>query len=470
MGDAHYPLLTLKKAEFSGPLAGLAAAQFQNDIRARALVALSRLAPGGINLLGLRAQLGPSGEFRSRATGLLARGLGRKVARDMNRAVLRKGEPLLRRGDHLVYTLYQPPLPSAPAMKVLASRLVLAETGRPLPATHTMQITSACQCDCVHCSAARHRRPGQAELTTEECKALIRQSEALGVVNIVFTGGEPMLRRDLYDLISFVDTREAICTMFTNGMLLTDENVKRLRDAGLFSLMVSLDTPDPAEHNRMRRAERCWERATEGLQRCLEAGLLCGLSTYATPERLRNGQVMEMIELARNLRAHEITIFDVVPTGRLLREDESALLTDEDKVALCALEEKINARPGYPHVTTQAHVNGPTGAGCYAAWFQFYTTAYGDLMPCDFTPLSFGSIRLEPLRAIWERMTSHAAYCVQSNHCRMQDRAFRREWIDRIPARGPFPHPVASLQQAGAGAAEVPEDGFPRRSSVGLRA
>jgi MoaA/NifB/PqqE/SkfB family radical SAM enzyme len=470
MNGQHYPLLTLRKAEFSGSLAPLAEERLGRDPKARALATLSRFLPGAVPLVGLRAGLGPSGEVRYRPTGLLARGMGRAVAENLERAALRKGEPLLRRGEQLIYTLYQPPLPSAPAMKVLASRLLQERTGRPLPATHTLQLTSACQCDCVHCSAARHRKPGQAELTTEECRALIRQSEALGVVNIVFTGGEPMLRRDLYDLISFVDKREAIGTMFTNGMLLTEENVARLQEAGLFSLMVSLDSPDPEEHNRMRRAARCWERATEGIQRCLEAGLLCGISTYATPERLRNGQVGEMIELARALRAHEITIFDVVPTGRLLRQDECSLLSEADRQELCALEEEINARRGYPHVITQAHVNGPTGAGCYAAWLQFYSTAYGDIMPCDFTPLSFGSIRLESLQGIWDRMASHPAYCGRSDHCRMQDRAFRRQWIDRIPVRGPFPHPVTRLTEGATCAEEWPEDSFPLRSSVGIRA
>ena len=67
-------------------------------------------------------------------------------------------------------------------------------------------------------------------------------------------------------------------------------------------------------------------------------GILAGISTYATPERLRNGQVVELIELAKTVGADEITIFDVVPTGRLLHEDRRHLLTDEDKDELCRIE------------------------------------------------------------------------------------------------------------------------------------
>jgi MoaA/NifB/PqqE/SkfB family radical SAM enzyme len=329
-----------------------------------------------------------------------------------------------------------------------------------------MQITPACQCDCIHCSAARHRQSERALLTTDECKTLIRQSQELGVVNIILTGGEPLLRKDVYELLSFINKDEAIAMIFTNGLLLTDENVSRLCDAGLFSLNVSLDAPEAEAHDAMRRAPGCFDRALEGIQRCLAAGLLCGISTYATPERVRTGKVMEMVELGRKLGVHEVTIFDVVPTGRLIREDESSLLTEQDKQYLCELEEDINGRTGWPHVITQAHVNGPTGAGCYAGWFQFYSTSYGDVMPCDFTPLGFGNVREEPLRVIWERLISHASYCERSDHCRMQDKAFRHQWIDRIPAHGPFPYPIAALEAASG----EPADEEPAQSALGIRA
>ncbi len=469
-GEVHYPLLALTRGRLSGPLAELAGPQVQGSSLGRALRAVSRVTPGSINVLGMRAKLGSASELTFTPTGLLARSLGRTLASNLTRALLRKGLPRVRRGNQLIYTLYQPPIPSAPMLKVLASRLHLERTGRPLPATHTMQITSACQCDCLHCSAARHRRPGEAELTTEEAKALIRQSQALGVVNIVFTGGEPLLRQDICELITAVDQDEAIATMFSNGLMLSADRIARLQEAGLFSLMVSLDHPDPAQHDRMRRSPGCWQRAVAGINRCLEAGLLCGISTYATPQRLRGGEVMAMVELGRRLGVPEITIFDVVPTGRLLREEERALLTEADKQELCALEEEINARAGYPHVITQAHVNGPTGAGCYAAWFQFYSTAYGDVMPCDFTPLSFGNIRKQSLAEIWETMTSHAAYCARSSHCRMQDRAFRRQWIDRIPTRGPFPFPIEQFAHLPETEELEAESVRPQRAAFGIRA
>jgi MoaA/NifB/PqqE/SkfB family radical SAM enzyme len=451
MKSFHYDLLRVDGAGLRGPLTLALGEEISRNWKLRLLSPLSRLKPGGLELLGIRAGLGPDGKLQAKPTGLLAKGLGKKIVPAVVKAVADKGEPLLRRDGQMIFTLYQPPIPSAPAMRVLASRMALDRTGRPLPATATLQITTACQADCAHCSAARHRNGDRPELSTEELKSLIRQTEALGVINIVFTGGEPLLRRDIYELISWVNKDEAMVMLFTNGLLLNEGNARRLKEAGLFSLNVSLDSPDPATHNRLRRVERCWERAVAGIEQAKKAGLLCGISTYATPERLHRGEVAAMIELAKRVGADEITIFDVVPTGRLLGENESGLLSEEDKEELCRLEKTVNAGREYPHVITQAHVNGPTGAGCYAGWFQFYATAYGDITPCDFTPLKFGNIREQKLAQIWQNIITHPAYTDHCNHCRMQDGDFRRRWIDPIPAQGPFPHPVASLGERPAG-------------------
>jgi len=122
-------------------------------------------------------------------------------------------------------------------------------------------------------------------------------------------------------------------------------------------------------------------------------------------------------------------------------EDEY-LLSAEDKQRLIELERQYNARGGNPHVITQAFINGPEGAGCFAGYIQFYMTAFGDVNPCDFTPLTFGNIHDEPLAAIWDRVLAHPAYCKRSDHCRMQDPEFRRKYIDGIPEDVLLPWPA----------------------------
>lgn len=435
----------------------------------KSLSSISKLSRHGeMELLGMTTQVDPDGTFSAKPTGPLGKlPEGKRAIEGVQKAVRSRGKPIIRRGDSLIYTSYQPPIPTRASMKLLGSRLAVEFEGHPQPTVCTLQVTTRCQANCVHCSAARHKRTGDPELTTQDWKRIIRESEQLGSVTIIFTGGEPLLRPDIFDLIEWVDKDEAVALMFCNGLLLDDRNVRRLSEAGLWGIHISIDSPDPAAHDEMRRVPGCYDKAIEGLKRCKDAGMLAGISTYATPERLRSGQVVEMIELARSVGADEITIFDVVPTGRLLHQDRNLLLTDEDKEELCRIEAHYNEGHGLPSVITQAHVNGPTGNGCYAGWCQFYMTAYGEMTPCDFTPLAFGNARDESVETIWNRMAHHEGYCGHKSSCRMQDQHFRAQWVDRIPSSGPFPYPIDRLYDAAL--AEMEDDAEEQSAPLGIK-
>ncbi len=411
-----------------------------------------------LHLIGLEVTADPeTRKVSARPTGPLAYFLRKEVKRVVNN-INRYNPPVAMHDGGFVYTLYQPPVPSARMVNAMSRAIVLGKEP-PTPTTCTLQVTARCQLDCAHCSAARFKTRERQELTTEEWKSVLRQSVDLGIFNIVFTGGEPLLRKDIYELIAAVDPQRANAMMFTNGLLLTEENVQRLRDAGLFSAMVSLDDPRPEEHNRLRGRESGFQDATAGIRNALEAGLLVGISTYAGPDDVRSGRTEQMIEFAREVGVHEITVFDVVPTGKLLPLEHDQLLTEADKDRLIELEQHYNKLGDYPHIITQAFINGPQGAGCFAARVQYYMTTYGDVTPCDFTPLTFGNIRDDRLEDIWDRMLAHPAYCQPSDHCRMQDPEFRHQYIDDIPQQGLLPWPateqVASCSPHGPHACRV---------------
>lgn len=450
MSETHFPLLSIRPGSpptFTGPLARVLGPRLKEHALVRALSSVTRLSRNReIELFGMTTEVDADGTFSAHPTGPLGKlPDAKRTIEGVQKTVRGRGKPIIRRGDTLIYTSYQPPVPTKASMKLLGSRLAVAMEGHPQPTVCTLQVTTRCQANCIHCSAARHKRTGEQEMTTQDWKRIIREAEQLGSVTIIFTGGEPLLRPDIFELIEWVDKDEAVALMFCNGLLLNDENVRKLADAGLWAIHISIDSPDPDAHDEMRRVPGCYDKAIEGLKRCKDAGILAGISTYATPERLRNGQVVEMIELAKTVGADEITIFDVVPTGRLLHEDRRHLLTDDDKDELCRIEHLYNSIGQLPSVITQAHVNGPTGNGCYAGWCQFYMTAFGEMTPCDFTPLAFGNAREESVETIWNRMAHHEGYCGHKSSCRMQDQHFRAQWVDRIPSSGPFPYPIANL-------------------------
>lgn len=397
-------------------------------------------------LLGIKAGVDENGQVYTEASGPLGSLIAEMA--EYYYKNLNTQKVLAQREGGNVYTCYQPPTPTRAGFKVACNKLLELVAGRFYPSTATVAITKACQCDCIHCSASEFMRSGRRPVTKEEMFSLIDQAQELGVNNIVFTGGEPLLHPHILDFIRHVDYEEARPMMFTNGLGLTDERIEELLEAGLYSMMVSLDSVDPNRHDEWRRMPGCWQRAVDGARRAREAGLLVGFSTYADPEKVRNGELEEMLELTRECNLHELTIFDTVPTGRFLDLDESRLLSEEDKLYIKEFSQKANEAEGLPGVKAQSFVNSADGHGCFAAYFQFYMTAAGDITPCDFTPLTFGNITEEPLRTIWERMTSHEAFKRRCDHCRMQDLEFRAKYIEPIKEDAQLPFPMYEREEA----------------------
>lgn len=404
---------------------------------------LARLSPRHrVKLLGLDFELTPEDHgLHCRATGVLAP-LMKKQAEGLEQLAQRLGRPAALREGGYVYNLYQPPVPSARLIRHIC-RIAVQGNRPPRPTTCTLQVTTHCQLNCAHCSAARFKTVQREELSHEEWLSVIRQAENLGCYNIVFTGGEPLLRPDIFDLVAAVDREKAHPMMFSNGILLNETNVAKLQEAGLYSLFVSVDDPRPEVHDELRARPGGFDKTVEGIRQAVEGGILVGISTYATPEDVREGRPQQIIELGRELGVHEVTVFDTVPTGKLLPLEQDGLLTEADKDKLIAMQDEYNAKEGYPHVVTQAFVNGPQGTGCFAGHAQFYMTAFGDVTPCDFTPLTFGNIRDDSLLDIWNRFLSHPAYENRCDHCRMQDPEFRRQYIDDIPDDVLLPWPAS---------------------------
>ena len=355
---------------------------------------------------------------------------------------------LAEREGQRVYTLYYPPFPSKAYVKFL--KTVSKWAWKQLPKAATIAVTYACQCECLHCSAGLYLNPANKELSTEEMKDTIDQCLKLGATNITFTGGEPLLRPDIYDLIAHVDRDEAVTQLFTNGLLLSKENIKKLKEAGLYSLEVSLDSPDPEEHDRFRGIKGCFEKAVAGIKTALEEGLLVGISTYVTKESLRNGKFEELIRFGRDLGVHEVSIFDTVPTGKYINAEE-LMLSDEERRVVIQIQFRFNKETqGGFRVSTQAFQTSPLAYipfGCFAGTNQVYVTAYGDVTPCDFTPIAFGNVRVEPLKQIWDRIRKHPAYRNRSMRCRIQCMDFRERYIHKVPNTELLPCSVNLLPQ-----------------------
>ncbi len=352
-------------------------------------------------------------------------------------------------GGYQAFSLITPPLGS-PATRRRVRRIVdnMVQSGPSAgvalaartPHVLTAAITYNCQCDCLHCSASDYQKEtaqnGQA-LTYDELSSALGQAVDLGTTCVILTGGEPMTFPRVYDLIAGVDRSRSICTMFTNGELLVEKSVARLKAAGLYGVFVSLDNPDPAMHDENRRRPGLFEKAARGLELCRKAGILTGISTYATREKMQSGEMDRLMDVARDLGVLEVFLFDVIPTGRLSDQRE-CLLTDGEAAQIVEFRQRYMEKNDYPrivHQTMFASIAYPCVAeGCPAAMVQVHLRANGDVSPCDFTPYSFGNIRKQSLREIWETMAGNPLYAEPSARCRLSRPDFWAK-LDEIAAR-----------------------------------
>jgi MoaA/NifB/PqqE/SkfB family radical SAM enzyme len=357
--------------------------------------------------------------------------------------------PIAEHEGRNVYSLYLPAIPSGGDARLLEGIFRDKLYGMRTPRAVTIGVTHACQCGCIHCSAEDNRDNGE-PLRTEEIRRIVSEGLALGLTNVTFTGGEPLLREDLEALIAGVSAEKAVSGIFTNGALLDAERADSLKSAGLQVVKASLDSPDPFAHDRLRQRAGSFREVEKGVQAALEAGLLVGISTYATNESVGKGRLTQIAALAAEWKVHEISVFDVIPTGRLLREDEMIMDEDTRKDLMkeaAALNREFRGRP---RISTQSWTNSPSGFaayfGCLAGTYQYHVTAYGDFTPCDFTPISFGNVRSESIESLWQKLADHPAYCKHRRECRMQSPAFRERYIRPIPEKAPLPYPIEKLE------------------------
>ena len=218
----------------------------------------------------------------------------------------------------------------------------------------------------------------------------------MGTTLVIFDGGEPALYQELPELVASVDDR-AISTLFTSGAGFTAALARRLKEAGLYAVNVSLDSPIEAEHDAMRGREGVFSEAMRPLKMPLLPACWW-TSTWSCAGRtclICRG----FHELARRMGVHELTFFEVVCTGRWSERQNIALLPADHALSGRLCQKRRRAPPRIFSVP-EAYQR----FGCFAATSWMHITPAGEVYPCSCYPESWGSIFEEPIKKIWRRM------------------------------------------------------------------
>lgn len=272
-------------------------------------------------------------------------------------------------------------------------------------------ITKRCNLLCPHCyidSTARLEL-NNSELTLDEARLVI---DELSYINdrlmLVLSGGEPLLRGDIYDLIEYASSGGFIPVLGSNGILLTREVVRLLKEAGLMGVGVSIDSVNPEEHDRFRGFGGAWELSVSGLRYAREAGIETQIDVTLTDRNYQ--EIDRFIEFGVGLGVKAINFFFLICTGRAMKTDistsnyESALRD----VAIRTFKEKrlmVRARCA-PHIYRVLYEDGysipPGTRGCLAGRSYMRIDPEGNVTPCPYMPVNVGNVRESSLGKIWE--------------------------------------------------------------------
>lgn len=276
-----------------------------------------------------------------------------------------------------------------------------------LPGEVIWAVTKRCNLWCKHCSISEE---DPEELSTEEGFSLIEEAAKLGHVKFGFTGGEPLLRRDIYDLIEYAASFDMQVVMATNGTLITEEVAKRLKKAGLERAAISIDGIGPA-HDEFRGVEGTYRNVVRGLKACEAAGLAVQLFTMVT--RYNYEEIPKIIQLADDLKLWRIYLIYLIAMGRGREIPEACLSVAENKRFFEYLADqqkhvkvwlKPICNPQYwaflKHEGLVDHECPITFTGCTAGITRFHIFPNGDVTPCAYLPAKAGNLRESGFLAI----------------------------------------------------------------------
>ena len=267
-------------------------------------------------------------------------------------------------------------------------------------------VTKQCNLRCKHCSISEEA-PG--ELTTEEGFELIEEAAKLGHVKFAFTGGEPLLRPDIYELIEYAASFDMQVVMATNGTLITDEVAKKLVKAGLERAAISIDGLGRA-HDTFRGVDGAFKATIRGLKACMNAGLAVQLFSMVT--RYNYEELPGIIKFADSMGLWRIYLIYLIAVGRGKEISHACLSAAENmKFFEFVVEQQKDVRvwlkpicnPQYwAYLQSMGLVDGdePQFTGCTAGITRFHIFPDGDVAPCAYLPVKAGNVRETKFRDI----------------------------------------------------------------------
>ena len=302
--------------------------------------------------------------------------------------------------------------------------------------------TIRCNLSCAHCRRIEEDEAVDTDLTTAQAMQLIDQLAQVGQAQdfmpiLVFSGGEPLCRNDIFELIDYAVTKGVKPALATNGTLIDKAIAARVKAAGVERVSVSLDGATGEIHNKLRMLEGSFEAAVNGIKYLRQFDVPFQINMTIT--RYNAHQLDDIFTLAEKLGAVAVHLFMLVPVGcgeefaaeDMLSPDEYEQLLERvaNKEHTGRLEVKVTCGPHYERVIREQKLegmraehtapsqcpggqpgpkHGPMSKGCLAGSGVLFVGHSGEVFPCGYLPVHCGNILQTPLAQIWTDSTDLA--------------------------------------------------------------
>jgi radical SAM protein with 4Fe4S-binding SPASM domain len=220
--------------------------------------------------------------------------------------------------------------------------------------------TSRCNLNCLHCYSSSESTPGDSELTTAQAKKLLSQLAEVNCSVLLFSGGEPLLRNDLFELLAEAHRLNLRIVLSTNGTLIDSANARRLAEVGISYVGISIDG-DEEFHDRFRGVKGSFKAALAGIENCRKAGIRTGLRFTKT--KLNAKHVPVVFDIAVSAGVRRICFYHLIKTGRAKELDAQTLTPERTRRTVDTIIKKTDdfVREGLIDevLTVGNHCDGP---------------------------------------------------------------------------------------------------------------
>lgn len=293
------------------------------------------------------------------------------------------------------------------------------------PMQADLVVTGKCHCSCWHCFRAKHN---DVDLDLDTIRSCIDQLYKMGASTIGITGGEPMLRDDIVDIINLIpDGIEG--QLYTTGHLIDDNFANVIKNSNVTRCIISLDHYDKKSVSDMRNYDNAFDDVLNAIEILNKHNIYTAVTVCITQKLLKQEELKKYFEFAKQLSVDEIRVIMPIPQGKLEGQNFSRLYSDA--IRYIKQFKKDNANDvNSPAVVNFCELESANYLGCSAGANYISINNDGNVTPCVALPFAFGNVHDESIQDIFDKMSKYFPHSGRVCYGKISGRVLRQENID----------------------------------------